>query len=126
MRVLLIDDHAVVRRSLAHYLSAQPDIQIVGEGGDGEMAVELARQLHPDVILMDVQMPIMNGIDATRMIHEEFPDIRIIGLSVFDPAARMAAMMAAGASGYVSKAEAPELLLAVMRAPAEQRSASAN
>ncbi len=126
MRVLLVDDHAVVRKSLAYYLAAQADFEIVGEAGDGEMAVELARQLHPDVILMDVNMPIMNGIEATRLIHAELPDIRIIGLSVFDPAARMAAMMAAGAAGYVSKAEAPELLLAVMRAPAEQRSASAN
>ncbi len=126
MRVLLVDDHAVVRKSLAYYLAAQPDFEIVGEAGDGEMAVELARQLHPDVILMEVNMPFMNGIEATRVIHAELPDIRIIGLSVFDPAARMAAMMAAGAAGYVSKAEAPELLLAVMRAPAEQRSASAN
>ncbi len=126
MRVLLVDDHAVVRKSLAHYLSAQSDIEVVGEAADGEMAVEMARELTPDVILMDVSMPIMNGIDATRLIHGEFPDIRIIGLSVFDPAARMSAMMSAGAAGYVSKAEAPEMLLAVMRAPAEQRSAREN
>ncbi len=126
MRVLLVDDHAVVRKSLAHYLSAQSDIEVVGEAADGEMAVQMARELTPDVILMDVSMPIMNGIDATRLIHEEFPDTRIIGLSVFDPAARMSAMMAAGAAGYVSKAEAPEMLLAVMRAPAEQRIARGN
>ena len=115
MRVLLIDDHAVVRSSLAYLLTTQPDVEVIGEAGDGREGVALTRQLHPDVILMDIHMPVMDGIEATQAIHAEFPTIRIIGLSMFETAEQIDALRAAGAVGYVGKVEQPATLLAALR-----------
>jgi DNA-binding NarL/FixJ family response regulator len=117
MRVLLIDDHAVVRRSLAHFLNAE-GVEVIGEAGNGKDGITLTRQFHPDVILMDIHMPVMDGIEATQIIHAEFPDIRIIGLSMFESAEQIDALRAAGAVGYVGKVEAPETLLAALRGDA--------
>jgi signal transduction histidine kinase/CheY-like chemotaxis protein len=103
LRVLIADDHAVVRDGLARVLNQEPDIEIIGEAADGQAAVEQARSLLPDVILMDLSMPRLNGVEATRRIHEEFPEIRIIGLSMFEEAERADAMREAGAVHYLSK-----------------------
>lgn len=115
IRVMLVDDHPVVRQGLFIMLGLQSDIEVVGEASDGEEAVLLARQIVPDVILMDINMPNMNGLEATRIIHAELPQIRIIGLSIFDENAEGAAIINAGASAYRSKGENTDLLISAIR-----------
>ncbi len=114
-RVLVVDDHALVRRGFATLLAGEPDLEVVGEAADGKVAIELTRQLRPDVILMDVNMPVLDGIEATRAIHVEFPALRVIGLSVLDATDQPAAMKEAGAVAYLSKSDSAEALLAVVR-----------
>jgi PAS domain S-box-containing protein len=115
IRLMLVDDHMVMRQGLSVMLNRQPDIEIVGEATDGETAVELARRLNPDVILMDISMPRMNGIEATRIIHAELPGIRIIGLSMYHDADIAAAILEAGAAAYLSKTGSTDVLLAAIR-----------
>ena len=103
MRVLVADDHAAMRQSLVQALESEPDMEVVGEASNGGVAVELAKQLHPDVILMDVVMPQLNGIEATRRITAECPQVRVIGLSVHDSRAYADGMRRAGACAYVLK-----------------------
>jgi len=118
IRVLLVDDHNVVRQGLGSMLNLYSDIEVVGEAEDGEEAVEKARQLQPDVILMDISMPKMDGIEATRRIHSEFLDIRIIGLSMHDRQDQENRMFEAGASAYCTKDGATEMLLSAIRGEA--------
>lgn len=115
IRILLVDDHTVVRQGLATLLNLHSDIEIVGEAADGEEAVEKARKLQPDVILMDISMPKMNGIEATRIISSEFPHIRIIGLSMHQKDDQAARMIEAGASGYCTKDGETDMLLSAIR-----------
>lgn len=103
MRVLIADDHAMVRRSLAQALQGEPGIEIAGEAPNGAAAVELAGRLRPDVVLMDVVMPQVDGIEATRRIARDYPEIRIIGLSVHDSMTYAARMLEAGACAYLLK-----------------------
>ena len=114
-RVLVVDDHALVRRGVATLLAGEPDLEVVGEADDGPRAIELTRQLTPDVILMDINMPGLDGIEATRIIHAEFPAVRVIGLSMFEDPDQPAAMQEAGAVGYFSKSDSAEALLAAIR-----------
>jgi CheY-like chemotaxis protein/two-component sensor histidine kinase len=114
IRVLIADDHTVVRRGISTLLYQQSDMEVLGEASDGEEAVHLARQIVPDVILMDISMPNMDGLEATRIIHSEFPHIRVIGLSMYDEDEQAKAMLAAGASTYLSKSgNTNDLLIAI-------------
>ncbi len=115
IRVLLADDHVVVRQGLSALLEASPDLLVVGEASDGVEAVDLARRLHPDVVLMDFSLPGMNGTEATRIIHAEFPHIRIIGLSMYEADDVAQAMRQAGAEDFVTKSAASETLLSAIR-----------
>ncbi len=116
IRVLLADDNALFRNCLARLLMKKPDIEIAGQAADGKMAIELARKLKPDVILMDVTMPRVNGIEATQIIHREYPDIRIIGFSMHEGQAIIRAMRDAGATGYITKGCCLAELVAALRA----------
>jgi DNA-binding NarL/FixJ family response regulator len=114
-RVLLVDDHAMVRYGLAQMLDAEPDIEVVGQAADGREGIELARSLRPNVILMDVSMPGMNGVEAVWHIKEEMPDIHVIGVSMHDMVGVRQSMLDAGADDYVSKDSSPDVLLAAIR-----------
>lgn len=115
IRVLLVDDHKVVRQGLARLLQKETDMEIAGEAVDGETAVESVRKLLPDVILMDINMPGISGIEAAGIIHREHPDVRIIGLSMYQEDEQAAAMKRAGASGYLSKNGSLEAVLDAIR-----------
>jgi len=120
IRVLLVDDHAVMRNGLSMLLSRSPDIDVAGEAADGEEAIQLARRIRPDVILMDINMPKMNGLDATRIIHAEMPRTRIIGLSMHKAEDQAAAIMDAGAVAYISKSGSTAALLAAIKSTGER------
>jgi PAS domain S-box-containing protein len=116
IRVLLADDHAIVRQGVANLLGNEPDIEIVGEAADGQQAVELAAKLIPDVILMDMSMPKLNGVEATRAIINDYPHIRIIGLSMFEENDRAQALLDAGASSFMTKSgPSTELINAIRK-----------
>lgn len=111
IKVLLADDHGIIRSGLRALLQSQQDISIVGEAGDGRQAVELVKELQPDVIIMDVAMPGLNGIDAARLARAAKPDLKIIALSANSEERTTAEMLRAGAVGYVAKEAAYEELL---------------
>ena len=102
-RVLLVDDHAIIRQGLCSLLEKQPDIEVVGSVEDGRKAVDIARELAPDLVIMDISMPNLNGIDATRKIIGEMGDVKIIALSIHSSRHFVAEMLKAGASGYILK-----------------------
>ncbi|HHT85600.1 MAG: response regulator [Bacillota bacterium] len=118
IRVLLCDDHALVREGTKRLLEGEPDIEVVGEASDGFEAIELARKLSPDVIAMDVSMPRMNGIEATREIKRHFPDIFILALTAYDDFAYVSRLIENGASGYILKSVRSEELIQAIRATA--------
>jgi len=102
-KVLLVDDHAIIRQGLSSLLEKQPDIVVVGGVEDGRQAVEIAKKLVPDLVIMDISMPNLNGIDATRKIVEELKGIKVIALSIHSSRRFVAEMLKAGASGYILK-----------------------
>jgi CheY-like chemotaxis protein len=113
--ILLADDHPVLRHGLTKVLEEQPDLHVVGEVGDGQAAVKMARELKPDVVLMDVSLPLLNGFDATRQIVAELPGTRVIGLSMHEEPDMAATMFKAGASAYLTKGGPIERLIGVIR-----------
>lgn len=115
IRVLIADDHHVVRRGLLFFLKTQKDIEVVGEAKNGIEVVELAGQLQPDIILMDLVMPELNGIQATKRIKEQHPDMRILMLTSFSDRDHVLPAMEAGASGYQLKDIEPDDLVASIR-----------
>lgn len=117
-RLLLVDDHAVVRSGLRMLLSAEGDTEIVGEAGTAAEAIDLAARVSPDVILMDIGLPDLSGIEATRRIKERFPGVAIVALTIHEDEEYFFKMLDAGASGYVPKRAAPEELLTAIRAAA--------
>jgi len=103
VRILLADDHSVVREGLAQVLSEEPDFEVVGQAANGQVALDEARRLVPDVIVLDVAMPVMNGIDAARRIRAELPQIKILGLSMYDDESHVEIMLQAGAVAFLDK-----------------------
>lgn len=112
VRVLLADDHALFRRGLASLLADRNDIEVVGEAGSGQEAIDRAREVMPDVILMDVRMPGLNGLEATRRIKEEMPYVRIVILTVSEDDEDLFTALKNGAQGYLLKNIDPEDLIA--------------
>lgn len=113
--VLLVDDHHILRSALACLLAGVPGIEVVGQAGNGLEAVASVRRSPPDVIVMDISMPEMDGIEATRLIHGEFPGVRILGLSMNAESRYDEVMKKAGATALLSKGGAPDLLVAAIR-----------
>jgi two-component system, NarL family, response regulator LiaR len=103
IRILLVDDHAVVRTGLSRFLLVNKDMLLVGEASDGAEAVQLAAEQHPDVILMDLMMPVMDGIAATRAIRASHPEIKVIALTSFSEQNMVQGALQAGAIGYLQK-----------------------
>ena len=101
--VLLVDDHRLVRAGLAALLASSDDIEVVGEAADGQQAIDLAAQLHPDVVLMDLSMPVLDGVEATRRILADAPDTYVVVLTSFADHHRVTDAVAAGAVGYLLK-----------------------
>jgi two-component system, NarL family, response regulator LiaR len=116
IKVLIVDDHQVVRQGLRTFLDLHEDIQVVGEAGDGVMAVELARQLKPDVVLMDLVMPRLDGIAATTQIKALGTGIRVIALTSFAEDDKVFPAIQAGASSYLLKDVSPDALVEAIRA----------
>lgn len=110
IRVLLVDDHLVVLRGLQYFLEAQPEFEIAGQARNGVEALQLVEQLKPDVVLMDIQMPVMNGIEATRQITRRYPDVRVIILSSFSDRDSVIPAIREGATGYQLKDVEPAIL----------------
>jgi DNA-binding NarL/FixJ family response regulator len=126
VRVLLVDDSRVIRDGLAQILRGHRDIDIVGQAADGMQAVDMALQLKPDVILMDISMPGLNGIEATRHIRRQLPDVRIIGLSTYTEDEFGSAMVGAGASDYLSKTALLASLVSKIRKGRVQQTSAVN
>ena len=116
IRVVLVDDHAVVRTGLEQLLAGTADIAVVGQAGDGAEAIEVVRQTHPDVVLMDLQMPGMDGVEATRKIVDEGLEGEVVVLTSYSDSARIVAALDAGAIGYLLKDADPEDVLDGVRA----------
>lgn len=115
IRVLLVDDHQVVRRGLRTFLEVQPDIEVVGEAGDGDEGVLRAQELNPDVILMDVKMPGTDGISALRKLREEGSKARVLVVTSFTEQRTVVPALRAGAAGYVYKDVDPDALAGAIR-----------
>jgi DNA-binding NarL/FixJ family response regulator len=122
IRILLADDHAVVRQGFKMILDAQADMEIVGEAGNGRQAVELAEQLRPDVVVMDVAMPELNGIEATRRLASSVPHARVVALSMHKDSVYVREILRAGARGYLLKDSGAADLVAAIHAVASGES----
>ncbi|MDP2917704.1 MAG: response regulator transcription factor [Dehalococcoidia bacterium] len=114
IKVLLVDDHTMFRQGIRALLQGCDDIEIVGEATEGNEAIEKVRQLAPQVVLMDIAMPVLGGLEATRRIHKENPNVQILALTQYEDSEYILSMLRAGAKGYISKtAPAPELVSAI-------------
>ena len=113
--IVLVDDQATVRRGLRMRLTMEADVEVVGEAGSGEAALRLVRSLSPDVVLMDVEMPGMDGIDATAALRAAAPQVAVVILSLYDDAGTRARAREAGAAAFVAKHQAKTTLLTTIR-----------
>ena len=114
-RILLVDDHALLRRGLADLISYEKDMTVIGEAGDGEAAFHAAMDLKPDLVVMDLMMPVVDGVEATRRIKEALPDTRILVLTTFGTSADVARAVDAGASGAIMKDASTDEQLSAIR-----------
>ncbi|MBF8267761.1 MAG: chemotaxis protein CheY [Dehalococcoidia bacterium] len=115
LRIMLVDDSPLFRKGLSGLLSSCPDMEVIGEAGDGLEAMEKAREFLPDLVLMDIYMPRCNGLEATRLIKEEMPSIKIVMLTVSEDEQHLFETVKAGAEGFVLKNVEPEALLQMLR-----------
>ncbi|MET8683012.1 response regulator transcription factor [Streptomyces sp. NPDC004732] len=113
--VLIADDQPLVRRGLSLILRSDPAIEVIGEVDDGEQAIAAAHELHPDVVLMDIRMPVLDGVRATERLAAELPRCRVLALSTFDMDEHVVGALRAGASGFLPKDVSPEELVAALR-----------
>lgn len=114
IRVLLVEDHTIVRKGLLSLLGAEAGIEVTGEANDGREAIEKVQELRPDVVLMDIAMPALNGVEATRLIKERFPEVKVVALTMYANEEYIFQILGAGASGFVVKQAAPtELVWAI-------------
>jgi two-component system response regulator NreC len=114
IRVVLAEDHTIVRKGLRSLLDAETDIEVVGEAGDGRQAVQQVGELHPDIVLMDITMPGLNGLEATRQIKQRYPEVQVLVLTMHATEEYIRQILRAGASGYlVKQAAVSELVLAI-------------
>ncbi|GEA86332.1 response regulator [Cellulomonas cellasea] len=123
VRVLVVDDHPVVRSGLTGLLAAEPDIEVVGEAADGQAAVDAARALRPDLVLMDLRMPVLDGAAATARIRAETPSVHVLVLTTYETDTDILRAVEAGATGYLLKDTPREQLVAGVRAAARGESA---
>jgi DNA-binding NarL/FixJ family response regulator len=114
--ILIVDDHTLLRDGIRAILEEQPDITVVGQAEDGREAVRLASQLRPNVVLMDIAMPLLNGLEATRQIKREHPEINVLILTMYDHEEYFRQVLEVGASGYIIKRAAASELVAAIRA----------
>ncbi len=122
LRILIADDHELIRKGLRAVLNGHPDWTICGEAVNGRQAVELARQLKPDIVVMDVTMPELNGLEATRQILKKHPKIEILFLTVHESEQLVTEVLAAGARGYILKGDTTRLLIAAVETIAQHKS----
>jgi two-component system, NarL family, response regulator LiaR len=115
IRILLADDHVMLRQGTAELLRREPGIEIVGEASNGEEAVALARQIQPDIVVMDVRMPVLSGVEATRIIRESLPDVQVLVLTAHDDDQYIFSLLQAGASGYLLKTSPVSDLIKAIR-----------
>lgn len=115
VRIVLVDDHAVIREGLRALINAQPDMEVIGEAGDGRIAWQKAGQLKPDVVVMDFSMPDMNGAQATERLKRDHPEIKILALTAHENRGFLQQLLQAGASGYLLKRAASEELIHAIR-----------
>lgn len=115
LRIVLAEDHETVREGIKLLVSMQPDMEVVGEAGDGEAVIRLVRETQPDVVVMDISMPEMNGLKATRKLKSEFRDLKILMLTRHADNSYLQQLIAAGATGYVLKQSAPGELIRAIR-----------
>lgn len=118
IRVLLVDDHTVVRRGLRLAFDLEPDLHVIGEAANGQEAVQRVGELLPDVVVMDLLMPVMNGVDATRVIRREYPDVEVVALTSVLEDRLVIDVVEAGAAGYILKETRPDELFEAVRAAA--------
>jgi len=116
IRILVVDDHAMLREGMRTLLSQEKDFEIVGEAANGDEAVRLAGELHPDIVIMDIVMPVMNGVEATRRIRQLYPAMSVLVLSAFSDIRYIVDLLEAGAHGYLLKSSAGKELVKAIRA----------
>ncbi len=120
-RVVLADDHSVVRQGLKRLLNRAPDVEVIGEAADGLEAIHSVQELHPDVLLLDIEMPVMDGIEVARRLREMGMKVRILILSAYDDREYISALLATGVSGYLVKGESPGKIIEAVRGVAKDQ-----